>query len=288
VSGQPPLRLGTRGSPLALAQAGLVAGAIDAAVELVTIKTSGDGDGPAEDKRRWVDRIEDALLAGEIDAAVHSAKDLPTALAEGLEIAGCPRRADARDALCGARSLGELREGARVATSSLRRAAQLRALREDLEVVAIAGNVDTRIRRLERGGLDAIVLAAAGLERLGLTVGTPLDELVPAAGQGTLAIEARRGEVRVAALIAPLRDADTERALRAERALAKALDADCRSAIGAHASPASSGELELRAFVARPDGSLWARDRLRGEDPEALAAAVCARLRSVGAAEILA
>lgn len=282
-----PLRLGTRASPLALAQAELVAAAIEDDVELVALTTSGDsGSQVAEDKRRWVDRIEDALSAGDVDLAVHSAKDLPGELATGLEIVGAPLRADPRDALCGAPSLASLPAGARIGTSSLRRAAQLRALRGDLEIVAITGNVDTRLRRV--GELDAVVLARAGLERLGRAGGVALDELVPAVGQGVLAIEARCGDSRVGGAIAALRDRPTERALSAERALARALDASCHTPIGAHASSADDGRLELRAFVGRADGSAWLRDALSGSDPDELAQALAARLRSVGAEELLA
>ncbi len=287
MSGPPrPLRLGTRASPLALVQAGLVADAIDGPVELVHVTTSGDAGGaPLEDKRRWVDRIEDALSAGEIDLAVHSAKDLPGELAPGLEIAGAPIRADPRDALCGARSLAALPRAARVGTSSLRRAAQLRALREDLEVVAIAGNVDTRLRRI--GELDAVVLARAGLERLGRDGGSVLEELVPAIGQGTIAIESRSGDDRVAGAIAGLRDGATERALSAERALARALGAGCQTPIGAHAVAHDDGTLELRAFVGQADGSAWLRDAVSGSDPVALGEALAERLLSVGARELL-
>jgi hydroxymethylbilane synthase len=285
-----PLRLGTRASPLALAQAALVAAAIDGAVEIVHLPTSGDGgQRPAQDKRRWIDRIEDALGAGEIDLAVHSAKDVPGVLAAGLEIAGAPLRADARDAICGAHSLERLADGARVGTSSLRRAAQLCALREDLKIVPLAGNVDTRLSKLgESGELDAVVLACAGLERLGRTDGAPLEQLVPAVGQGCLAIEARCGDQRVGEAIASLRHAETERALACERALARALDADCHTPIGAHARPLEDGRLELRVFVGRADGSEWLSDVLAGEEPAALAAALAARLRSVGAQELLA
>jgi hydroxymethylbilane synthase len=286
VSGRPrPLRLGTRASPLALVQAGLVAAAIGHDVELVQLTTSGDSGG-GEDKRRWVDRIEDALSAGTVDLAVHSAKDLPGELADGLEIAGAPARADPRDALCGARSLAALAPGARVGTSSLRRAAQLRALRDDLEIVAIAGNVDTRLARI--GELDAVVLAQAGLDRLGRGGATVLEELVPAVGQGVLAIEARKGDARVGDAIAGLRDGATERALSAERALARALEADCHTPIGAHAAVLADGQLELRAFVGRADGSSWLRDALSGSNPVALGEALGARLRSVGAEELLA
>ena len=195
------MRIGTRGSALALAQAGHVAERLaieagdDEAVELVTITTSGDstssqappGNAPA-DKSRWVDTIEAALLAGEIDLAVHSAKDVPGELAEGLALLGAPARVAAEDVLCGANALESLPEGARVGTSSLRRAAQLRATREDLRVVAIGGNVDTRLRRLGEGvDLDAIVLAHAGLLRLdrAAEVGAVLDpaRFVPAPGR---------------------------------------------------------------------------------------------------------
>jgi hydroxymethylbilane synthase len=283
-----PLRLGTRASPLALAQAALVAGAIEGPVEIVRITTSGDGGDRSGDKSRWVDRIEDALAAGEIDAAVHSAKDLPAQLADGLEIAGAPCRADARDALCGsAGSLAALRPGARVGTSSLRRAAQLLALREDLEIVMIVGNVDTRLRKLADEEFDAIVLACAGLERLGRSPGVPLDELVPAIGQGTLAIEARAADKRVAQALSALRDEQTERALAAERAVATALGAGCFTPIGAHATTRSDGRLELRAFVGRADGSAWVRDALRGDDPVQLGEQVAARLLSAGAGALL-
>jgi hydroxymethylbilane synthase len=283
------LKLGTRASPLALAQAGLVTAAITAPVEVIELRTSGDtGAGPHDDKRRWVDRIEDALAAGEIDLAVHSAKDLPGELASELEIAGAPERADPRDALCGAPSLDALRGGARVGTSSLRRAAQLCALREDLEIVAIAGNVDTRLARLADPELDAVVLARAGLDRLGRAVGVPLAALIPAIGQGVLALEARRGDERVAAAIAALRHRPTELALLAERALAAALGASCDTPIGGHAVMTDAGELELRAFVGRADGSAWIRDCLRGAEPIALGQALAERLRSVGAEELLA
>jgi hydroxymethylbilane synthase len=279
-----PLRLGTRASPLALIQARSVAAAIAAPVALVELRTSGD-DGAPGDKRRWVDRIEEALLAGDLDLAVHSAKDLPGELAVGLEISGAPARADPFDAICGAPSLAALAAGARVGTGSVRRAAQLLALRDDLEVVAISGNVDTRLARI--GELDGVVLARAGLARLGRDLGAVLEELVPAAGQGTLAIEARRGDARVADAIAGLRDPATERALAAERALIAALGGDCDTPIGAHAAADRDGALALAAFVGRADGSHWIRDQLRGEDPVALGAALAQRLLSAGAAEIL-
>ncbi len=287
------LRIGTRGSALALAQATLVADAIGAA-ELVTIKTGGDlGAGP-RDKSRWVDAIETALLAGEIDLAVHSAKDVPAELAPGLSIVAAPARGDARDALCGSRSLDELGPGARVGTSSLRRRAALLALRPDLEVVDLRGNVDTRLRKLAAGDADAIVLARAGLDRLGrgaeAGASFEVSEMVPAPGQGTLAIEARAGDRRSREAVEGLADATAMRCLRAERALVEALDATCHTPVGAHAAQGGEGlPLTLHAFVGLPDGSQWARDNLRGpaDDPETLGRECAGRLLGAGAGELL-
>ena len=280
------LRLGTRGSPLARAQAELVAHAIGAPVQTVVIATGGDA-GEGIDKRRWVDTIEAALLSGEVDLAVHSAKDVPGELAGGLELAGAPAREDPRDALCGASSIAALARGARVGTSSLRRTAQLRALRDDLDVRELHGNLDTRLRRLQQGDFDAIVLAVAGLRRLGRDGWSALDELVPAPGQGTLALEARAGDARVAAAIAPLRDAGAERALAAERALVRRLGAGCNTPVGAFARDVGARCVALSAFVGAPDGSHWIRDELEGEDPVALGEAVAQRLLAAGARELL-
>jgi hydroxymethylbilane synthase len=278
------VRIGTRGSALALAQARQVAGRLDGA-ELVTVTTAGDRGEPATDKERWVRELDAALLAGEIDCAVHSAKDVPAALPEGVVIAAVPARADARDALCGAGALGALSAGARVGTSSLRRAAQLRALRDDLDVVDVRGNVDTRLRRLAAGEYDAIVLAAAGLQRLGRAgEGAPLDELVPAPGQGCLAITTRAGDE---ASVAALGDAASARALAAERALVRALGADCHTPVGAHACAVDDAALRLTAFVGAVDGSAWVRDELDGDDAAALGARVAARLLATGASEVL-
>ena len=282
------LRLGTRGSPLALRQAQLVAEAIAGPnVEIVVLRTGGDL-GAGGDKRRWVDTIEAALLDGTIDLAVHSAKDLPAELAPGLAIAGAPAREDPRDALCGAQSVASLPAGARVGTSSLRRRAQLLALRGDLTVEAVHGNVDTRLQRLADGDFDAIVLAAAGLSRLGRHGWRAADALVPAAGQGTLAIETRAGDPRVASAIAALRDAATERALEAERALVRALGAGCDTPVGAHAHDLPDGRLALRAFVGAPDGSEWIRDAVAAAgEPVALGETVAARLLACGAGTLL-
>jgi hydroxymethylbilane synthase len=301
------MRIGTRGSALALAQASHVAKRLAIAagdeevVELVTITTSGDstssqappGNAPA-DKSRWVDTIETALLAGEIDLAVHSAKDVPGELAEGLALLGAPARVAAEDVLCGANALESLPEGARVGTSSLRRAAQLRAAREDLRVVALGGNVDTRLRRLGEGvDLDAIVLAHAGLLRLdrAAEVGAVLDpaRFVPAPGQGVLALEGRAGDARVEAAVRAIGDADAFACLRAERAVAHELDASCHTPLGAHAMPAGCGCLNLRAWVGLPDGSAWVSDELLGGfyDPEELGRRVAERMKAAGAEEML-
>jgi hydroxymethylbilane synthase len=286
------LRLGTRASALALAQAHTVAGALGGEVELVEITTSGDRGVTGEDKSRWVKELELALLDGEIDLAVHSAKDVPGLLPDGLEIVSVPARADVRDALCGANSLGALAGGARVGTSSLRRAAQLRAARPDLDVVPVRGNVDTRLRKLADGEFDALVLAAAGLERLGRADAADhlLDgeEFVPAPGQGALAIEARSDDQAARRVAAAIADAAATRALTAERALCAALDADCATPLGAHATVTGDGALALSAWVGLPDGSSWARDRLAGEEPDALGRAVAERLLAAGAGELLA
>ncbi|HEY1776570.1 MAG TPA: hydroxymethylbilane synthase [Solirubrobacteraceae bacterium] len=281
------LRLGTRGSPLALRQAELVAEAMGGEVETVVLRTAGDA-GEGSDKGRWVDTIEAALLAGEIDLAVHSAKDLPAELAEGLEIAAAPSREDPRDALCGAAaSVSELAAGARVGTSSLRRRSQLLALRDDLDVLDLHGNLDTRLGRLAAGDFDAIVLAVAGLRRLGRDGWSASDELVPAAGQGTLAIEARVGDERVATALAPLRDGDAERALACERTLVSVLGAGCDTPVGAHAQIAADGVLELRCFIGSPDGGEWIRDVVRGDDPHAVGEEAAQRLLACGAGALL-
>jgi hydroxymethylbilane synthase len=287
------IRLGTRRSALALAQAELVAGMLGD-VQIVPLVTGGDeGAGPA-DKSRWVDGLERALLAGEIDLAVHSAKDLPGELAEGLALLGAPARAGAEDALCGARELDSLAAGARVGTSSLRRIAQLRSVRPDIEVVPVRGNVDTRLSKLaEDGGLDAIVLARAGLQRLGREseAGGLLDaaRFVPAPGQGALALEGRADDEPARQAAAGLTDGETMTALLAERAVARELGADCHTAFGAHAR-LRDGRLAMRAWVGLPDGSAWAGDDREGEAarPEELGREIASRLRAVGADELLA
>jgi hydroxymethylbilane synthase len=281
-----PLRLGTRGSALALAQARWVAERLGK-VEIVEITTAGDLKRDVGDKSRWTGALERALLDGEIDLAVHSAKDVPGKLVKGTAIAAVPPREDPRDVLVGA----PLGAGARVGTSSLRRRAQLLAAWPDLEVVELRGNVDTRLRRLAEGGFDAIVLARAGLQRLGLgdrvTGVVDAHAMVPAAGQGTLVLEARAGDDATASRLAPIADAATLRTLRTERAMVRVLQADCHTPVGAHAEAGDGGALRLRAFVGRADGSAWLRDELSGDEPEALGAAVAERLLAAGAQEIL-
>lgn len=292
------IRLGSRRSPLALVQARTVAAALQGAgheVEIVEVVTTGDRDRAAPDKAKWVSELERGLLAGDIDLAVHSAKDVPGELPGGLELVAASVREDPRDVLIGAESLDALPEGARVGTASLRRAAQLLAVRRDLRVVAARGNVDTRLGRLapdHEDRLDAIVLAAAGLERLGRTPDrvVPLEGpvFVAAPGQGTLVIEGRAGDaVARAAATAAIHDEAGWTCLRAERAVARALGADCTSAVGAHCVP-DGHVLRLRGFVGAADGSGWAIDERTGADPEALGALVAERLLRAGGAELLA
>jgi hydroxymethylbilane synthase len=283
------IRIGTRGSALALAQARWVADRLGDAAELVTITTAGDRGAAAADKSRWVSMLEQALLHGEIDIAVHSAKDVPAQLAGGLELLAIPPRADPRDVICGAPSLASLTPGARVGTSSLRRTAQLKAARDDVEVVTIRGNVDTRLRKLADSEVDALVLAAAGLARLGRAgeAGGVLTELVPAAGQGALLIEGRTNALPQARLAA-LNDATASACVTAERELVHALGASCNTPVGAHARPLRDrSELTLSAWVGLPDGSAWVSDSLRGPS-EGLGEAVAERLLAVGAGELLA
>ena len=276
------IRVGTRGSALALAQARWVAERLDDETELVTVAS----DGEQGDKSRWVSGLERALLEDRVDVAVHSAKDVPAELADGLCLAAIPAREDSRDGICGAGGLTDLARGARVGTSSLRRAAQLRALRDDLDVVDVRGNVDTRLHKLAEGQFDALVLAVAGLRRLGHDPDGILDELVPAAGQGALAIEARTDDEHVRAYTRGLVDADASACVLAERELTRRLEASCNTPVGAHARPLADGAIELRGWVGRPDGSAWISDRLTG-DPATLGAAAAERMLAVGAGEML-
>jgi len=287
------MRIGTRGSALAIAQAGAVSNALGQGHELTLITTTGDRDRAALDKERWVRELDEALLRGDVDLAVHSAKDVPAQLPQGIVIAAVPLRAPAVDALCGGASLDALAPGARVGTASLRRAAQLRALRDDLDVTDLRGNVDTRLQRLHAGEYDAIVLALAGLERLSReeeATGT-LPELVPCAGQGALLLAARAGDEATLTAARRLDDPVTHACLRAEREVVRGLDADCLTPMGAHAVLDDAGTMTLAAFVGRPDGSTWLRDTLTvaggREAPEGLGAQIATRLVAAGAQEVL-
>jgi hydroxymethylbilane synthase len=296
-----PLRLGTRGSALALAQAELVAKALDGA-EIVPIKTSGDqksreptaDDGTGGDKARFVREIERALLEGEVDLGVHSAKDLPTDLPDELEISGVPEREEPADAYVGeAGSLDEVPRGARIGTSSLRRRAQLLALRPDLEILDLRGNVDTRLGRLEAGDFDGLVLAAAGLRRLDrageIAFSLDPDQLTPAPGQGALAIESRRSDQHACGLAESITDRGALATLAAERSLVAALEASCNTPLGATAALESGGRMRLRAFCGLPDGSEWLRDERveDASDPEGLGRRLAERMIAAGAGEIL-
>lgn len=293
------MKLGSRGSALAVAQAELVRDRLTELgeqVEVVTIRTSGDerpGGRSApetEDKERFVKEIEEALTDGRIDLAVHSAKDVPALLPEGLAIVGVPDRSDPRDAVCGVAATADLPEGAVVGTASLRRRSQLLALRPDLDVRDVRGNVDTRLRKLSEGDYDALVLAAAGLRRLGRSVGEPIpcEEMLPAPGQGCLALEARAEDTRMGQLAVALTDHAALVALTAERALVAGLEATCQTPVGAFARE-REGALRLEGFAGRPDGTAWVRDALDGDpaEPAALGAAVAERMLLAGAGEVL-
>ncbi len=272
------LRIGTRGSALALAQARAVAALLDAETELVRITTAGDVDRARGDKSRWVGALEAALADGEIDLAVHSAKDVPAELARGTAIAATPRRADPMDVLVGEPTLAAVREGARVGTSSVRRRAQLLAARPDLDVRELRGNVDTRLAKRAAGEVDVLVLAAAGLERLGRRgeAGGRLD-FIPAPGQGIVAVQARAGSPSAEAAAAA-DHAETHACLDAERLVVRALNATCHTPIGVLAT---DGGGRVRGFAGRADGSAWLVEE--AGDGEALAR----RMLAAGAAELL-
>ena len=268
----PPLVIGTRGSPLALAQAKQVRDRLTAAhgfdadrIELEVIRTTGDviRDRPLAEvggKGLFTKEIEEALLAGAIDLAVHSAKDMVTLLPPGLIIAAVLPREDPRDAFISrkAKTLDDLPKGAIVGTASLRRQALLKRRRPDLAIVSLRGNVDTRLRKLHAGEVDATVLALAGLKRLGradaATAIFSLDECLPAVGQGIIAIEARADDARTLALLAAVDHPDSATALACERAFLAVLDGSCRTPIAGHATVAA-GRLRFRGLIAKPDGS---------------------------------
>lgn len=281
------LRIGTRGSPLALAQANEIRGRLAAIhaisvdrIKLDVIRTTGDAirDRPlaqAGGKGLFTKEIDDALLAGVIDLGVHSAKDLPTTLPSGLAIAAVPPREDARDVFISltAKALRDLRPGAIVGTASLRRQALLKRLRPDLTVVNFRGNVETRLRKLEEGVVDATLLALAGLRRLGLvekaTAVLAIDEFLPAVGQGCLAVVARADDTRVLPLIAPLNNTMSAQALTAERAFLAVLDGSCRTPIAGYAVVADD-RLHFQGLIAKPDGSRQLRVEREGPRDDAV------------------
>ena len=294
------LRIGSRGSALALWQAEHVRSRLAALgheSEVHVITTTGDR---VQDRRldtvggkgAFLKEIEEAMLAGEIDLAVHSLKDVPTALPDGLLLSALLERADPRDAVLsrGGASLKKLPAGARVGTTSLRRRAQVSALRPDLVLQDLRGNVDTRIRKLNEGGCDAILLAVAGLERLGrrgeATEVLEADVFLPAPGQGAIAVESRAGDAAVTAAVAPLHHADTGRAVAAERALLAGLQGGCNVPLGAYAV-CDDGAVRLTAFVARPDGSGLLRGHMRDADPLRAGAALAEQLLARGARELM-
>jgi hydroxymethylbilane synthase len=284
------LRIGTRGSLLALAQARAVAAAVGGEIEIVEVTTAGDVDRARGDKSRWTGALEAALLAGEIDLAVHSAKDVPGELAEETAIVAAPRRADPVDVLVGEHALDQVREGARVGTSALRRRAQLLASRPDLEICDLRGNVDTRLRKLAAGEVDVLVLAAAGLERLqrrGEAGGSLCGGVfVPAAGQGVIAIQARTGSAAADA-VSVASHARTMACLRAERAVVRELSASCHAPVGVHADFVAGG-LRIRGFAGLPDGSKWVLDEIVvGGDEVPAARELARRMKLAGAEDVL-
>ncbi|MCP3736049.1 hydroxymethylbilane synthase [Sphingomonas sp. RP10(2022)] len=285
-------RLGTRGSPLALTQAGMVRDALCAAhgwraeeVALVVIRTTGDRvqDRPLAEiggKALWTKELDRALLDDEIDAAVHSMKDVETIRPAAIRIAAMLPRADVRDRLIGAESIAAIAAGAVVGTSSPRRRAQLLRLRPDLNVVIFRGNVDTRLAKLAAGEADATLLAAAGLDRLGrdgIGRAIPTDVMLPAPAQGAVGIEVRSDDTRAATIVGKIDDAATSACVLAERALLAGLGGDCHSPIAALA--ALSGEmLTLRAELLAEDGSLFVEGNGEGTDGALVAAELAADL----------
>lgn len=294
----PTLRVGTRASHLARAQTATVVAQLTAllgagpdAVETVMITTEGDqASSTPLGTGIFVKEIETALLEGRIDIAVHSLKDLPTEPVDGLAIGALPLRGDPRDALVGA-TLAALGPGATVGTGSPRRSSQLRRLRPDLSVVPVRGNVPTRAEQVRSGRLAAVMLAAAGLARLGLAADDLLstDAVLPAPGQGALALEIRAGDAAVEALVAALDHQPTRAAVAAERAVLRELGGGCLLPVGAYGRLAE-GRLVVDAAVTSPDGSAQARAGATGDphEPEALGAAVGRQLLDAGALELLA
>ncbi|HEY8602369.1 MAG TPA: hydroxymethylbilane synthase [Thermomicrobiales bacterium] len=299
------ITIGTRGSKLALVQTELVRAALlahypDLTVEVERITTRGDvildrsiASAALDDKGLFVAEIEAALRDRRIDLAVHSAKDLPSTLPTDMTVAAWTTRADPRDVLVSrVGPLADLPHGARIGTSSPRRACQLRALRPDLLISDIRGNVDTRLRKLAEGNYDAIVLAAAGLDRLGLStvITAPFEpnEMLPAVGQGVLAIETRADDPFMAQLLAPLADPATTQAVRAERAFLAAVEGGCSAAVAAYAVALDGGGLSLSGLIGGIDGQLVRGERFgNAVDAEQLGTTLAAELLARGGAALL-
>lgn len=298
------LKIGTRGSKLALAQSSMIGDIIkneraDTEVELVIIKTKGDKiiDSPLSKvggKGLFVKEIEEALLETRVDIAVHSIKDVPAELPDGLSIPFFPEREDPSDAFLSVKykKLEDIPEGSRVGTGSLRRSSQLLNKRPDIKIIPIRGNVDTRIKKLESGEVDAILLAAAGLNRLGLSseikqLLPPLD-FIPAVGQGALGLEVRTDDVECNRLIEFLNHSETAMAVRAERAFLNKLEGGCQVPIGAYAF-IERNTIVIHGMISELDGSIIIRDSLIGacEEPEQAGETLATRLLNMGAAEIL-
>jgi hydroxymethylbilane synthase len=294
------LRIGSRGSQLALWQANHISHLLRAQgheVEIEIIRTTGDkitdvALSKVGTKGMFTKEIEEGLTANRVDMAVHSLKDLPTELSAEFEIAAIPKREDTRDVFCSAKygSIDQLPAGAPVGTSSLRRQAQLKALRADLDIQSLRGNVDTRLRKLEAGEYDAIILAAAGLNRLGKTQLVrqviPVELMCPAAGQGALAIEIRADDEKVRQHLAFLADTSARLTTSCERALLNKMGGGCQVPIGASAE-VRDGVLHLDAVVAHPDGSKVLRETGKGEDPVKLGESVAVKLLITGGEAIL-
>jgi hydroxymethylbilane synthase len=294
------LRIGSRGSQLALWQANHISDLLRAqghTVELEIIKTTGDkitdvALAKVGTKGMFTKEIEEALVENRVDLAVHSLKDLPTELASDFEIAAVTERENPRDAFCSVKfaNIQALPQRANVGTSSLRRQAQLKALRPDLQIYPLRGNVDTRLRKLESGDYDAVILAAAGLNRLGKTQFVrqviPTDVMTPAAGQGALGIEIRTGDTATRALLTFLDDGAARAATTCERALLNKLGGGCQVPIGAFAE-VTGGRIRLNALVAHPDGTKVLRETREGDDPVRLGEEVGETLLSRGGDVIL-
>lgn len=294
------LRIGSRGSQLALWQANHIANLLQQqghSVKIEIIRTTGDkitdvALSKVGTKGMFTKEIEEALAEAQVDLAVHSLKDLPTELPVGFALAAVPLREDPRDVFLSAKysSVVQLPAGARIGTSSLRRQAQLRAMRQDLELLPLRGNIDTRMRKLESGEFDAIILAAAGVARLGLSShlrqAIEPEQMCPAAGQGALGIETRADDLPTMMALAFLDHASSRAAVECERAALNALGGGCQVPIGALAE-LSGGQISLRAVVASPDGSQLIRECGIGRDPQKLGEQVGRALLARGAQRIL-